>query len=54
MMQMMITLEIYDGYLAGLKDFDKKLYDLVVKEKDKDLLPYKNYIKEKDFLYCWW
>ena len=43
------ALEIYDGYLAGLKDFDKKLYDLVVKEKDKDLLPYKNYIKEKTF-----
>ena len=43
------TLEIYDGYLAGLKDFDKKLYDLVVKEKDKDLLSYKNYIKEKTF-----
>ena len=41
--------EIFDNYLAGLEESDNKLYEYVIDNKDKDLLPYKNFIKNKTF-----
>ena len=42
-------IEIFDEYLASPKENSQKLYDYVSKTKDKDLLPYKNFIKDKTF-----
>ncbi len=42
-------LELYEGYLSNPADYDKELYDYCLRTKDKDLLPYKNFIKEKTF-----
>ncbi len=42
-------IEIFDNYLANPQEYDKYLYEYVLKTKDKDLLPYKNFIKEKTF-----
>ena len=41
--------ELFDNYLAMSEDSDKKLYQYVIESKDKDLLPYKNFIKNKNF-----
>ena len=41
--------EIYDNYLANTVDSDLNLYNYVLESKDKDLLPYKNFIKNKTF-----
>ena len=38
---------IFDEYLGGLENSDKKLFDLVKETKDKDLYPLRNFIKEK-------
>ena len=43
------TIQIFDEYLADSKENYLKLYDYVTSSKDKDLLPYKNFIKEKTF-----
>ena len=43
------AIEIYDKYLASPKENSQVLYDYVTKNKDKDLLPYKNFIKDKTF-----
>ena len=40
---------IFDEYLGGVENSDKKLYDYVINTKDKDLYPLKNFIKEKTF-----
>ncbi|MBQ8892772.1 MAG: pyruvate:ferredoxin (flavodoxin) oxidoreductase [Bacilli bacterium] len=41
--------ELFDNYLAGIDGADKKLYEYVYESKDKDLMPYKNFIKNKTF-----
>ena len=43
-------IEIFDGYLANQSEFDKKLYEYVIENNDKELLPYKNFIKEKTII----
>ena len=40
---------LFDNYLAKMEGSDNELYDYVVLKKDKDLLPYKNFIKNKTF-----
>ena len=42
-------LDIFEGYLSSPKENDISLYNYVLETKDKDLLPYKNFIKEKTF-----
>ena len=42
-------IEIFDNYLANSKENAQTLYKYVVENKDKDLLPYLNFIKEKTF-----
>ena len=42
-------LEIFDNYLAKQEDSDKDLFNYVLETKDKSLMPYKNFIKEKTF-----
>ena len=41
--------ELFDNYLANIDDSDKKLYNYVIESKDKELMPYKNFIKNKTF-----
>ena len=41
--------EIFDNYLAESEEADKKLFDYVVQSQDKELLNYKNFIKNKNF-----
>lgn len=43
------VITIFDNYLSNSHEFDKDLYNYVVDNKDKDLLPYTNFIKEKTF-----
>ena len=42
-------IEVFDEYLASPKENSLKLYDYVMTSKDKDLMPYKNFIKDKTF-----
>ena len=42
-------IEVFDEYLASPKENSLKLYNYVMSSKDKDLMPYKNFIKDKTF-----
>ena len=42
-------IDIYDNYLANPSEYGNNLYEHITKTKDKDLLPYKNFVKEKTF-----
>ncbi len=42
-------IELFDRYLGGFSGSDQELYDYVIESNDKDLMPYKNFIKEKTF-----
>ena len=42
-------ISIFDSYLGDLEGSDQKLYDYVIESNDKDLMPYKNFIKKKTF-----
>ena len=41
--------EIFDSYLGGIDGSDIKLYNYVIESHDKDLIMYRNFIKEKTF-----
>ena len=43
------VMEIFDRYLANNSEAKEELYKYVMETKDKDLWPYKNFIKEKTF-----
>ncbi len=43
------NLDIYENYLAHGENSDIDLYNLVKQTKDKELLPYKNFIKDKTY-----
>ena len=40
---------LFDEYLGHVENADKKLYEYVVSNKDKELYPLRNFIKEKTF-----